>query len=143
MTMTTARDDLYAQAYNQGLRAARSELQQQVTAQLAAQGVQAARIEVRPLPANVETFAPLLIRLRLRVHLSRNRLAHEAGCDPSYLQRIETEQRPPPLRHLVDALARVLFLNPFEYRQFVTAAGYAPVQVWTPELEAAYRGRKA
>lgn len=92
-----------------------------------------------PEPLEWESFGQLLARLRGKVYLSRNRLAHEAGCDPSYLTRIEHEERDPPRRHMVDALARVLFLNEFEYRQFVTAAGYAPVRTWTPELEATHR----
>lgn len=127
MMHRSRQDDLYAQAYHEGLRAARVEQQPALPP---------------PVAPEWETFGQLLERLRDRLNLSRNRLAHEAGCDPSYLTRIEHEERDPPRRHLVDALARALFLNEFEYRQFVTAAGYAPVRKWTPELEAAYRARR-
>jgi ribosome-binding protein aMBF1 (putative translation factor) len=130
-----AHDDQYARGY----AAAVQQLRQQ-------EHERSRDLEPAPLPspdaAEWETFGELLTRLRAQVHISRNRLAREAGCDPSYLTRIEHEERDPPRRHVVDALARVLFLNQFEYRQFVVAAGYAPVREWTRELEVAQRAKE-
>ena len=92
-----------------------------------------------PSCAAIPDFGPLLHAHRVRRCLTYRQLAQEAGCDSGHLVRLEHELRPPPSRALVDALADGLGLYGLRYRQFLTAAGYAPVAEWTPELEAAYR----
>jgi transcriptional regulator with XRE-family HTH domain len=100
------------------------------------QGPPTRRPRARPESAR---FAQLLTAYREHRQLTLGQLARAAGCDLSYLVRIEHGDRDPPRRYLVNALADGLALRGFAYRQFVTAAGYAPVREWTPELEATYR----
>lgn len=81
------------------------------------------------------SFGVLLATYRERVQRSRNGLALEVGVDPSYLTRIEHEEREPPRRDIVLALARGLRLTPFERNQLLVEAGHAPVVAWSPTLQ--------
>lgn len=77
----------------------------------------------------IETFAGLLAGYRMTTGISRNKLAHLVGVDPSYLTRIENGDREPPRFHIVEALARVLNLNDEQRNHLLVSAGYAPVTV--------------
>lgn len=130
--------DLYAMGWDAAMREVR-KASERAERPVAIPRTRMAPARIPEYPAANETFGEMLSRLRVRLLVSRCQLAHDAGCDPSYLTRIERDERAAPKRHLVDALARLLHLSEFEYRQFVTAAGAAPVMEWTPELEAAYK----
>lgn len=71
-------------------------------------------------------FGQLLRAHRDRLGLSRNALAHRAGCDPSYLTRIEQGTRAAPTVPIVVALARQLHLTTGETQDFFVAAGHVP-----------------
>lgn len=88
-----------------------------------------------------DDFGPLLRGFRERSGRSRNKLAHDVGCDPSYLCRIEHGDREPPRQHIVEALTRALRLSVPERNRLLVAAGYAPLSVvqlgaWDDALQA-------
>lgn len=92
------------------------------------------------LDANVPvgSFAALFREYRERANVSRHRLAHEVGCDTSYLTRCEWGDRDPPRAHIVEAIARGLRLPAGERDRLLVAAGYAPLCVpeWGATLQA-------
>jgi hypothetical protein len=49
--------------------------------------------------------------------------------DTSYLSRMAYGERPPPKRHILEALCRTLCLNRTELDAFYTAAGFAAPSV--------------
>lgn len=65
----------------------------------------------------------------MRRGLSENALAHAAGVDPSYVNRLAYGKRDPPRREVVAALARALALSAVDEGQLFTAAGYAPTVI--------------
>lgn len=73
-----------------------------------------------------DDFPTLLRSYRERISKSRNALAHEVGCDPSYCTRIEHGDREPPSRHIVEAFSRGLRLTIPERNRLLVAAGYVP-----------------
>lgn len=83
----------------------------------------------------VPTFSDLVKEARESSNdgdgISRNKLAHEVGVDPSYLTRIEHGDREPPRAHVVGALARCLRLDSVKTIIFYFRAGYAPIQIQT------------
>lgn len=85
-----------------------------------------------------ESFADLLGQHRRRHGLSCNHLAHLVHVDPSYLWRIEHDERDAPRSHIVDAIARTLDLTSQQWDAFRLAGGYAPRSVngsgWSPAL---------
>lgn len=85
-----------------------------------------------------ESFSDLLGQHRRRHGLSRNHLAHLVHVDPSYLCRIEHDERDPPRSHIVDAIARTLQLTSQQWDAFRLSAGYSPRVVngsgWSPAL---------
>jgi len=76
--------------------------------------------------ASVPDLALLLRLYRERADLSQNRLAREAGVDPSYVNRIEGGLQQTPSRRRVLALSRVLRLRPYERDDLLAAAGHCP-----------------
>lgn len=86
-------------------------------------------------------FGVILREMRMGAGISRNKLAHAAGVNPSYLTRIEQGVREPPRLHIVEAIARGLALGEQARNQLIVAAGYAPVTVsqighWDDSLQA-------
>lgn len=86
-------------------------------------------------------FGPVLRRFRVREGKSRNRIAHEVGCDPSYWTRLEEGDRSPPRLHIVEAMARALRLSLADRNRLLVAAGYTPLTVaqlgsWDDALQA-------
>ena len=82
-----------------------------------------------------EAFGVQLKRLRLAGGWTRSELGARVGIDPTYVTRIESGQRRPPSRHLVEALAEVLpFERTIDRDQFYAAAGLLPPGGWSPEL---------
>lgn len=73
-----------------------------------------------------DEFPALLNSFRANIGISRNRLAHDVGVDPSYLTRIEHGDREPPRLHILEALARRLRLEPDAVDRFYISAGYTP-----------------
>jgi DNA-binding XRE family transcriptional regulator len=88
-------------------------------------------------PPELQTFGELLRCYRQRRGLTQTQLARAAGCDVSYLTRVERDERAAPRRSIVDALIDYLELTPFERRRFLVATGYAPVLEWTAAMEEA------
>ena len=84
--------------------------------------------------ANMNGFAELLQRLRLKAGLSQNALAKKAGVDPSYINRIERSERQPPSLGVIHDIARALELDEFSTNQLLLSAGYAPATTANPQL---------
>jgi transcriptional regulator with XRE-family HTH domain len=76
----------------------------------------------------------LLSIYRVRAGLSQNRLAHMAGCDPAYVNRIEradTEMNgSSPSRSMTLQLAKALDLSARERDGMLHAAGHATEIDW-------------
>lgn len=72
------------------------------------------------------TFATLLRRYRDRAGLSCNETGRAIGVDPSYISRLERQEREPPRRRLVERLGEALALSVAETETLLLAAGYAP-----------------
>ena len=92
-------------------------------------------------PVHDHDFANLLRLYRARDGRPQNRLAKDAGMDPSYLKRIESAERAPPSLPIVCALALALRLPAAERDALLLAAGRAPVALailgqWDPVLAA-------
>jgi transcriptional regulator with XRE-family HTH domain len=88
-----------------------------------------------------EDFAALLRRYRERADLSCNELARAVGVDPSYISRLERNEREPPRRRVVDGLAAALRLDLVDQDRLLVSAGYAPATVaalghWDSTLQA-------
>ena len=74
----------------------------------------------------IPDFATLLRTYRVRAELSSNELAHRAFVDPSYVSRIEHQERDIPSRAIVIRLARALYLEGRDQARFFVSAGYWP-----------------
>jgi transcriptional regulator with XRE-family HTH domain len=72
---------------------------------------------------DTSTFPPTLRRYRERVELSQSKLAELAELDHSYVSRLESGTRTPS-RKVVEAIAEVLALRPYEQDELLAAAGY-------------------
>ncbi|HLI28154.1 MAG TPA: helix-turn-helix transcriptional regulator [Chloroflexota bacterium] len=88
-----------------------------------------------------EDFARLLRQFRERAGLSCNELARLVAVDPSYISRLERGEREPPRRLVVERLAAVLALPPFERDRLLVSAGYTPASIealggWDATLQA-------
>lgn len=58
--------------------------------------------------------------------------------DPSYCTRLESGEREPPRRHIVEALGQGLRLNALDRDRLLVAAGYTPRKLdWSPSIAAA------
>ena len=87
-----------------------------------------------------ETFGQMLRRLRIGAGLSQNALAHQAGCDPAYVNRLERAgliqrngdliRETIPRRTIVCAFGRILDLGPSQTDRLLVAAGLAPATDW-------------
>lgn len=85
-----------------------------------------------------ETFAAMLRRLRLAAGLSQNQLARQAGCDPAYINQMETgsgyrrkDGQPNMVsRALVLSIAEVLDISQGQADRLLFAAGLAPQADW-------------
>ena len=81
-------------------------------------------------------FGPLLAHFRERGKWSGNWLALQVGVNPSYLSRMEKGRRNGPSMPIVDALARVICRDAFEWNQLRVAAGLAPkIAQWDATLQ--------
>jgi len=88
-----------------------------------------------------DDFAALLRRYRDRLGLSCNELARAVGVDPSYISRLERNDREPPRRRVVERLAEVLELELEDQDRLLVSAGYAPATIavlgrWDSTLQA-------
>lgn len=72
------------------------------------------------------SFGSLLQKHRKKAEVSQKELAHIVGLDPSYLSKIEHEQRNPPERPVVIEIANALELQENEIDQLLVSAGYQP-----------------
>src|SRR5690349_15023575 len=89
----------------------------------------------------------MLRRLRISAGLSQNRLAHEVGVDPAYVNQLERAgqvsrtgrvlRSPIPRRTIVCAIAQVLELGEDRADRLLYAAGLAPATDWQAVAEAA------
>lgn len=109
-------------------------------ARLAERVARATALRDNPQNLQRESFSLLVRSFRERDGRSRNALAHACGVDPSYLTRIESDDRNPG-RVLVEALARAMRLNLQEEGRLLVAAGWAPrsltdLGTWPPALQA-------
>lgn len=86
--------------------------------------------------SETQTFADALIEARYRASVSQSRLAEKAGCEHSFVSRLEGGHRQPS-RDMVVALATALRCSPADRDRLLLAAGYAPLVVdEVPELRA-------
>ena len=88
-------------------------------------------------PEEAQRFAERLARARTHAGWSRHALAKAAGCDASYLTRIEHGDRAVPSKTLLLALIEAMRLSQLETNELLILAGYAPVglKAWDPCLE--------
>ena len=91
-----------------------------------------------------ESFGQLLRRVRVERGFSQNELARQAGYDPAYINRLESErstrkdgQPHAPGRHVLLALAAALEMSYAERDQLLFAGGYAPETDWQARAEVA------
>jgi transcriptional regulator with XRE-family HTH domain len=94
-----------------------------------------------------ETFSAMLKRLRVRSTKSQNQLARESGCDPAYINRLESGMptvrsgvvypSANPRRAIVCAIAESLDLSDAETDRLLFAAGLAPSVDWQARAEIA------
>lgn len=85
-----------------------------------------------------ETFGEMLRRLRVGAGFSQNGLARQAGCDPAYVNRLESGrgsarrdgQATVVSRTLVLAFAEVLDISQSQADRLLFAAGLAPQVDW-------------
>jgi DNA-binding XRE family transcriptional regulator len=108
----------------------------------------------RPLPMRPPTVMPtglggMVRAYRIRAGLSQNRLAHLAGVDPAYINRIEHadragRRRSLPSREVIlqiwEAFAGHLVAGPDEREVLLVAAGHCPQAIldaggWTAYLD--------
>jgi ribosome-binding protein aMBF1 (putative translation factor) len=76
-------------------------------------------------PASPEpSFGDVLELYRVNAGLSQNALAHKAGVDPAFINRLEFG-RADASRSVVLAIARALNLTPYKRSRLMDAAGYA------------------
>lgn len=73
-----------------------------------------------------ESLAQLLHEFRARDGRSQHSVAHEAGLNSSYLNRVERGERDAPFRSTLMALTRALHLTEVDQGRLAVAAGYAP-----------------
>lgn len=74
-------------------------------------------------------FGALLRSLRVRMGLSQNQLARQAGVDPAYVNRLERASPSSsslPSRKVVLALAETLEAGPVDVERLLVAAGLCP-----------------
>ena len=86
-----------------------------------------------------DNFQSQLQFFRQRTGRSRNSVAYEAGIDPSYLTRIERNERGSPRTYIVEAIIRVLDLTNQEKNQLRVAGNIAPTPMamgWRPVFQA-------
>lgn len=76
-----------------------------------------------------ETLISLFKYYRLRAKLTKNKLAHEVGVNPSYLTRISNGTRGAPRYDVLKAMARGLKLSNYETDKLLVSAGLAPDSV--------------
>ena len=77
-------------------------------------------------------FGALLRSLRVRMGLSQNQLARQAGVDPAYVNRLERagpESSSVPSRKVVLALADSLDAGPVDVERLLVAAGLCPESI--------------
>lgn len=79
-------------------------------------------------------LSPLLRAHRTRAGLSQARLAQRMGLNPSYINRLELEERHPS-RAVVLSLINVLDLTEAEGDRLLYAAGLAPATDWQRAYE--------
>lgn len=84
-----------------------------------------------------ETFGGFLHGQIQARGMSRNQVAHLAGIDTSYITRAVHGTRTPPRLHILESLARVLRLAPYEANRLYVLGGCAPrIDDWSPVLQA-------
>lgn len=71
-------------------------------------------------------FGELLRSFRLQAGRSQSALAREVGIDASYINRLESGEREPPRRQLVESLAAALGLPAEDRDRLFLAAGELP-----------------
>jgi transcriptional regulator with XRE-family HTH domain len=77
----------------------------------------------------IHPFGALLRSLRVRMGLSQNQLARQAGVDPAYVNRLERASPSSsslPSRKVVLALAETLEAGPVDVERLLVAAGLCP-----------------
>jgi transcriptional regulator with XRE-family HTH domain len=77
-------------------------------------------------------FGALLRSLRVRIGLSQNQLARQAGVDPAYVNRLErapASSSSLPSRKVVLALAESLEAGPVDVERLLVAAGLCPESI--------------
>jgi len=75
-------------------------------------------------------FGALLRKFRKEKGVPQKELAHIIGLDPSYLSRIEKDERTPPERSVVMEIANVLELNEEKTDRLLIIAGYPPLTLF-------------
>jgi len=75
------------------------------------------------------TLGVLLRSLREKKGLSSRQLGEMAGCDPSYVRRLELGDREVYRRSYLDAIAAALDLDRSDEQALYMAAGYLPWKV--------------
>lgn len=81
----------------------------------------------------VPTFGALLRSYREWARLSCSELARAIAVDPSYISRLERDERDPPRRVLLIPLADVLALRGEERAHFFAVAGQWPDE-WSTDV---------
>lgn len=71
-------------------------------------------------------FSALLRAFRQQAGRSQSALARLVGVDASYINRLESGEREPPRRSLIEALAMALELRPEDRDRLLVAAGQLP-----------------
>jgi transcriptional regulator with XRE-family HTH domain len=71
-------------------------------------------------------FGSLVQQYRERAGISQKELAQILGIDPTYLSKIEHEQRTPPERSIVLEIAKAIDLQQNQTDQLLIAAGHQP-----------------
>lgn len=72
------------------------------------------------------SFGQIVTSVRKARGINQITLARKARITPSYLSRLENDDRPPPSRDVVQALAAALELSPDEKDLLLVEAGYPP-----------------
>lgn len=76
----------------------------------------------------MEEFSVLLERYRTSDGMSQSELARKAGISPSYVNRLERNERQPPSRSVVLKIAQALGLDPTATDALLVSARYAPTR---------------
>ncbi|MBI2322277.1 MAG: helix-turn-helix transcriptional regulator [Chloroflexi bacterium] len=71
-------------------------------------------------------FGVMLRAFRQHAGRSQSALARHVGVDASYINRLESGEREPPRRALIEALAAALELRPEDRDRLLVAAGQLP-----------------